>query len=88
MNIPIRECGQGDLSAVLGVINEAARWYREIVPPHEYHEPEMTREELQEEAKRIRFFGAFTEEGRIIGVMGLEYVQDVALIRHGYVLFS
>lgn len=86
MNVHIRECGQGDLSAILEVINEAARWYREIVPPHEYREPEMTREELQEEAKRVRFFGAFTEEGRVVGVMGLEYVQDVALIRHGYVL--
>src|SRR4029453_15197786 len=66
----------------LAVINEAARWYREFLPPDEYHEPEMTADEWDAEARRLTWFGAFLE-GTLVGVGGLEHVRDVALLRHG-----
>ena len=69
----------------LAVINTAARWYREFLPPGEYHDPEMTREQYEAEARRMTWYGAFVE-GALVGVMGLEYVRDAALLRHAYIL--
>jgi GNAT superfamily N-acetyltransferase len=81
----IRPLNAADREAALGVINEAARWYREFLPPAEYHEPEMTADEWDREARRLAWFGAFVGE-KLVGVGGLERVRDVALLRHGYVL--
>ncbi len=38
----IRPLAGADRDAALAVINTAARWYREFLPPAEYHDPEMT----------------------------------------------
>jgi GNAT superfamily N-acetyltransferase len=81
----IRRLDAADREAALAVINEAARWYREFLPPTEYHEPEMTADEWDEEARRLTWYGVFVG-GTLTGVGGLERVQDVALLRHGYVL--
>jgi GNAT superfamily N-acetyltransferase len=67
------------------VINTAARWYAEFLPPDEFHDPEMTADQWSAEAQRMTWYGAFKER-TLVGVMGLEYVRDVALLRHGYVL--
>lgn len=75
----------GDTDAALAVINTAARWYREFLPPEEFHDPEMTRAEFEAEARRLTWYGAFVK-GALVGVMGLEYVRDVALLRHAYIL--
>jgi len=40
--VAIRRLSAADREAALAVVNEAARWYREFLPPGEYHEPEMT----------------------------------------------
>ena len=74
-----------DRARALAVINEAARWYREFLPPGEYHEPEMTAADYDREASRLAWYGAFVA-GELVGVMGLEYVRDVALMRHAYIL--
>jgi RimJ/RimL family protein N-acetyltransferase len=81
----IRPLTLADRRAALAVINEAARWYREFLLPEEYHEPEMTADEWDREARRLTWFGAFIGE-TLAGVGGLERVRDVALLRHGYVL--
>ena len=81
----IRPLSAADREAAVAVINEAARWYREFLPPAEYHEPEMTPDEWDREARRLRWFGAFVG-GTLIGVGGVERVRDVALLRHGYIL--
>ncbi len=81
----IRALTAADRDAALTVINTAARWYREFLPVEEFHDPEMTSAQWEVEAQRMRWYGAFVE-GALVGVMGLEYVKDVALLRHAYVL--
>ena len=81
----IRPLTPADRDAALGVINTAARWYREFLPPDEVHEPEMPAAQWEAEARRLTWFGAFAA-GSLAGVMGLEYVRDAALLRHAYVL--
>ncbi len=81
----IRALTTADRDASLAVINTAARWYREFLSPEEYHDPEMTPAQWEAEAQRMRWYGAFVQ-GVLVGVMGLEYVKDVALLRHAYVL--
>ena len=81
----IRPLTPADREAALAVINEAARWYREFLPADEYHEPEMAPDAWDAEARRMTWYGAFAAE-RLVGVMGLEYAQDVALLRHAYIL--
>lgn len=81
----VRPYTASDLPAALEVINGAAKSYRAFLPPEEYHEPLMTREEFLREAGRVQFSVAENTSGEVVGVMGLEHVQDVALIRHGYV---
>ena len=71
--------------AAVAVINTAAEWYREFLGTDEIHEPEMTFDEWLAEARRMTWYGAF-EGDDLVGVMGLEYVSDVALVRHAYVL--
>ena len=82
----IRECRAEDFDAMLRIINQGAQAYRAFIPPSEWHDPYMAAEELRGEfAAGVRFLG-YAEQGALIGVMGLQDVQDVALIRHAYVL--
>lgn len=81
----IRSLTVADRDAALAVINTAAHWYREFLPAEEFHDPEMTAAQWEAEAQRMTWYGAFVA-GALVGVMGLEYVKDVALLRHAYVL--
>ena len=81
----IRRCDDGDLPAIEAIVNEAAAAYRGVIPADCWHEPYMTRAQLVDEiARGVRFWG-FEEEGELVGVMGLQDVRDVTLIRHAYV---
>jgi len=51
--VAIRRLSAADREAALTVINEAGRWYREFVPPAEYHEHEMTADDWDQEARRL-----------------------------------
>ena len=81
----IRSLTARDRDAALTVINTAARWYREFLPPTEFRDPEMTPADWDAEALRMTWVGAILDRG-LVGVMGLEHVRDVALLRHAYVL--
>jgi len=85
LSVSIRPCTPRDLEAALAVINTAARSYRAFLPPEAYHEPLMSREEFEKETGRVRFYVAEDATGEVVGVMGLEHLKDVALIRHGYI---
>jgi N-acetylglutamate synthase-like GNAT family acetyltransferase len=81
----IRLCTDQDLEVVLEVINDAAPAYRGVIPGDRYKDPYMPREELRHEiAHGVRFWG-FEQDGQLLGVMGLQDVDDVTLIRHAYV---
>lgn len=81
----IRECAAADFDAIHEIINDAAVAYRGVIPADRWHEPYMSREALAAEMEAgVRFWG-WEEEGRLIGVMGIQDVKDVTLIRHAYV---
>ena len=81
----IRESREDDLTAVLAVINDAAQAYKGVIPADRWHEPYMPPAELAHEmADGVRFWVA-EENGRVIGVMGIQDKGEVALVRHAYV---
>jgi len=82
----IRRCDKNeDFDSIYSIINDAAQAYRGIIPEDRWKDPYMSREELQHEINQgVRFWG-YEEGGALVGVMGLQLVQDVALIRHAYV---
>ncbi len=82
----IRLCEANDLPTVYAIINDAAQAYKDVIPQDRWHDPYMPLAELQQEiAQGVRFWG-YEERGELIGVIGLQHVQDVSLIRHAYVL--
>jgi GNAT superfamily N-acetyltransferase len=86
----IRRCGEADFEAVWAIVNDGARAYRGVVPADCLHDPYMSREELAAEmAAGVEFWGYESggkESGaELAGVMGLQQVRDVTLIRHAYV---
>lgn len=82
----IRPCGVDDQARILGIINAAAEAYRGVIPDDCWHEPYFDEPQLEREvAAGVRFSG-FEREGQLIGVMGIQAVDDVDLLRHAYVL--
>jgi GNAT superfamily N-acetyltransferase len=81
----IRLCGDRDLATMLAIVNDAAVAYRGVIPADRWHDPYMPEAELRDEiAAGVQFWGLETGEG-LIGVMGMQPVRDVELIRHAYV---
>lgn len=81
----IRPCTVADVPVIDEIVNEAAERYRGVIPADCFHEPYMTREALESEiTKGVRFSG-WDEAGALVGVMGVQPVRDVTLIRHAYV---
>lgn len=88
MDEAIRPCDDFDRSVMLDIINDAAEAYRDVIPSDRWSDPYMPADELAAEiAAGVRFF-AVQEEGRLLGVMGIQDVGDVTLIRHAYVRTS
>jgi len=82
----IRRLLERDLNSMLEVINDAAQAYKGVIPNDRWKEPYMSAEELGDEIDSgVDFFG-LEKEGRIIGVMGIQELKEVTLIRHTYVL--
>ena len=81
----LRECIEKDFERIYQIINEAARAYDGVIPVDCYHQPYMPDDELRREMKRMTFFG-WEENAELVGIMGLEPVKNVSLIRHAYVL--
>ncbi len=75
-----------DFDDIIHVVNEAAKAYKGVIPADRWKEPYMPAEELREEiAAGVEFYG-WREEDELVGVMGIQKVRDVTLIRHAYVL--
>ena len=81
----IRRCTDDDVPLMDAIINEAAGAYRGVIPADCWHEPYMKRADLVSEiAAGVEFWG-WEDTGTLVGVMGLQPVRDVTLIRHAYV---
>ena len=81
----LRPCSEADTDAILEIVNDAATSYRGVVPLDFSHEPYMSREELDAEIAAGVSFSGFWEGEALVGVMGIQHVSDVTLIRHAYV---
>jgi GNAT superfamily N-acetyltransferase len=82
----IRPCRDDERTAVLAIVNAAAEAYRGVIPADRWHEPYMPLEELESEIAAGVAFSGYETEGRLVGIMGIQRVGDVDLIRHAYVL--
>jgi GNAT superfamily N-acetyltransferase len=81
----IRRCTVSDIPTIDSIINEAAEKYRGVIPADCWHEPYMSRAELEREIAAGVAFSGWEEGGELIGVMGVQRVKDATLIRHAYV---
>ena len=82
----IRLCADNDMPDILRIINAAAVAYRGVIPADRWHEPYMSPEEFRAEiAADVYFTGCVADEA-LVGVMGIQRVRNVRLIRHAYVL--
>ena len=80
----IRPCGPADTAALFAIINAAAEAYRGVIPADCWHEPYMPRADLEREIAAGVAFSGYEEDGVLAGVMGIQPVKDVDLIRHAY----
>ena len=81
----IQQCDKSEFESIYEIINEAAQAYRGVIPPDRWKEPYMSRDELQHEIREGIDFWGYEEDGDLVGVMGIQQVQDVMLIRHSYI---
>jgi GNAT superfamily N-acetyltransferase len=84
----IRPCREDERSNILAIINAAAEAYRGVIPADRWHEPYMTSQEFDVEIGAKVVFWGYEQDGALVGVMGIQGVRDVDLIRHAYVLPS
>lgn len=81
----IRPCSDRDLATTLAIVNAAAVAYRGVIPADRWHEPYMSEAELRAEITAGVEFWGLTLDDVLVGVMGMQRVRDVDLIRHAYV---
>jgi N-acetylglutamate synthase-like GNAT family acetyltransferase len=80
----IRKSVANDFEAILAIINDAAQAYRGVIPSDRWHEPYMSTDELAKEIASGVIFWMAEGDGQLLGVMGIQDKEDVALVRHAY----
>ena len=85
-NEMIRQCNDEDFESIYRIINDASMAYKGVIPEDRWKEPYMSRDELMHEMDEGVIFWGCEDEGGLAGVMGIQNVEDVSLIRHSYVL--
>ena len=80
----IRRSVGNDFEAILATINDAAQAYRGVIPSDRWHDPYMSVEELTKEIASGVIFWMAEDDGQLLGVMGIQEREDVALVRHAY----
>ncbi len=81
----IRCCDERDFELIWSIINDGARAYVGVIPADCWTEPYMSRDELRAEMDDGVTFWGYQENDALKGVMGIQQVTDVTLIRHAYV---
>jgi GNAT superfamily N-acetyltransferase len=72
------------MSEIGTIINDAAVAYRGVIPADLWDEPYMSGDALARECADGVAFSGYYDGDELSGVMGLQLVRDVALIRHAY----
>jgi GNAT superfamily N-acetyltransferase len=81
----IRPCRDDERTRILAIVNAAAEAYRGVIPSDRWHVPYMPADELDGEiAAGVKFWG-YEADGALVGIMGIQPMSDVDLIRHAYV---
>jgi len=81
----IKKCSEPDFNRIYEIINESSRIYKGVIPEDRWKEPYMPEEELKHEiASQVVFYG-YQKNKQLIGIMGIQDVEDVTLIRHAYI---
>jgi GNAT superfamily N-acetyltransferase len=81
----IRLCRDDERGEILAIVNAAAEAYRGVIPADRWHEPYMPARELDGEiAAGVEFWG-YEADGALVGIMGIQRMRDLDLIRHAYV---
>ena len=84
----INEYTKSYISKIVHVINDASLRYKGVIPDNCWHEPYISEQELIDEfSDGVRMFG-YHHNNKLIGVIGIQEVKDVILIRHAYTLTS
>ena len=84
----ISEYKKTDTSKILYIINNASLRYKGTIPDDCWHEPYMSKQDLIDEFNNgVRIYG-YHNNNMLIGVIGIQEVKDVILIRHAYTLTS
>jgi GNAT superfamily N-acetyltransferase len=84
----IRKCNDSDFETIYEIVNDGAQAYKGVIPADRLKEPYMDGDELRHEIDAGVEFWGYEEAGELLGVMGIQHVLDVTLIRHSYVLTS
>lgn len=85
IEIMIRPCNTHELDTIFAIINDGARAYAGVVPADCLKNPYMPMPELLHEIKDGVVFWGYEDAGELLGVMGIQELSDVTLIRHAYV---
>ena len=84
----ISEYKKADTIKILYIINDASLKYKDIIPDDCWHEPYMSERKLTDEFNNgVRMYG-YLDKKELIGVIGIQKVKEVILIRHAYTLTS
>ena len=81
----VRRCRKDERSVISEIINAAAEAYHGVIPQDRWHDPYMSLPELDSEICAGVAFWAYESAGEVLGVMGIQPLCDVDLIRHAYV---
>lgn len=81
----IRRCEDKDFDLIYQIINDAAGRYKGVIPKDRWKQPYMSKDELRREIDKGIVFWGYKKASQLVGVMGIQPVKDVTLIRHAYV---
>ncbi|SDG59801.1 N-acetylglutamate synthase, GNAT family [Dyadobacter soli] len=74
-----------DFDIIYQIINDSASAYKGVIPADRWQDPYMPKDELRVQIEQGVQFWKYTDQGDVLGVMGIQPLDGVTLIRHAYV---
>lgn len=81
----IRPCRAREFETIWTIINDGARAYAGVIPADCLKNPYMSGAELLHEINDGVVFWGYEDSDELLGVMGIQELSDVTLVRHAYV---